>query len=247
VVHFRRERPRRRERVLVIAMKRHRPVWSLLGAVVLLALPARTAHGAESARAWRPATDRALEFEITGGTLTDFDGGTISLRRQHGEHAVWRFGCDVSGVHSRSRVSGEGSSTLGTSETNSVDSYRLTAQLTRLTFPWPERRLRPWLGAALGGGTSHDGTGQASESVSTSKARGIPVVYIAALAGLEYAITPHFAAHAQYAQGTQYSKERTRSAYGGTSSVSGSGNDDLSTNRWQLYSTGARFGVAAFY
>ena len=224
-------------------MKRTHFFWALLGAAALLASPARDAHGAEGARSWRPATNNALEFGILGGRLTDLDGGMLSLRRQHGTHAVWRFGLELGVVHSRSRISLSDTSSVRGAVIENRDNARITAQVTRLSFPWPERRLRPWFGLALGGGTNRRGYENSQPDFTYSVVTGGPYVYGAALAGLEYAITPHFAVHAQYGQGVQYSDRRDDTVL----TYSSRGTNDSSTSDWQLYSTGTRFGLAVFY
>ncbi|MBI5170139.1 MAG: hypothetical protein HZA61_11665 [Candidatus Eisenbacteria bacterium] len=224
-------------------MKRHVLLWALLGASALLVLHARAAHGGAEPRSWRPATANALEFEIVRGELADFDGATISVRRQHGEHAVWRFGCGLSA--SRQRLHSDGNAVSFTSVPDELhsDDFSLSAQLTRLTFPWPERRLRPWAGLALGGGTGRRGTEDVRSGLAVSSQSRTPRVYAAALAGLEYALSTRCAMHAQYGQGLQYSGRRSGGTlqYGETQTVTGK------STSWQLYSTGARFGLAVFY
>lgn len=225
------------------AMKRTHFFWALVGTAALLASPARVALGADGERSWRPATNNALEFGILGGRLTDLDGGMLSLRRQHGRHAVWRFGLELGAVRSRSKTSLSDTSAVQGVAVVIQDDFRLAAQVTRLSFPWPERRLRPWFGLALGGGTTRHGYESAQPDFTYSAVTGGPYVYGAALAGLEYAITPRFAVHAQYGQGVQYTDRRddTVMIYGTR------GTNDGSTSNWQLYSTGARFGLAVFY
>lgn len=224
-------------------MKRTHFLLALLGAGALLASPAREAHGAEGPPSWRPATNNALEFGILGGRLTDLDGGMLSLRRQHGTHAVWRFGLELGAVHSRSRTDLSDTSTVRDAVLEFRDDFRISAQVTRLSFPWPERRLRPWFGLALGGGTNRHGYENSQTDFTYSAVTGGPYVYGAALAGLEYAITPRFAVHAQYGQGLQYSDRRddTVMTYGTR------GTNDSSMSDWQLYSPSTRFGLAVFY
>ncbi len=224
-------------------MKRTHFLWALLGAGTLLASPAREAHGAEGQPSWRPATNHALEFGILGGRLTDFDGRTLSLRLQRGTHAVWRFGVEVDATHSRSETSLRDTSAAQDVAIVLQDDFRMAAQVTRLSFPWPERRLRPWFGLALGGGTTRHGYENSQTDFTYSSVTRGPYVYSAALAGLEYAITPRFAVHAQYGQGMQYSDRRddTVNTYGGR------GTNDGSMSNWQLYSTSTRFGLAVFY
>lgn len=225
------------------AMKRSLPLWALLASTALLALPAGAAHATEGERSWRPATNHALEFEIIRGRLESFDGRALSLRCQHGEHAAWRLGFEVNADRHRRRLSHDGTSTVSGVTTVSQDGFQVTAQLTRLSFPWPERRLRPWFGLSLGGGTYRHAYENGQPTFTYSLVTGGPFAYGAALAGLEYAITPRFAVHAQYGQGLQYTGWREETAL----TYAGRGTSDGSFDGWQLYTTGARFGLAAFY
>lgn len=197
---------------------------------------------------------RALEFEIRGG-LANFDGGTASVRFGHGEHAIWRFGLGLDAR--RTRVTQETLTPPGpsptTRERTSDDRFVLSAQLTRLSVPWPERQLRPWYGLAVGGRAERRGSavhvayslpdGTPTGEVRWSQSRLSPTVYTAALVGLEYSPAPEFALHAQYGFGVQYRRAREKVRY--QSSVTDDGLRD--TDDWQQYSTGARFGVAVFW
>ncbi len=225
------------------AMKRPLLMRALLGSAALLALLANAAHATDGDRSWRPATNRALEFEIVRGRLESFDGRALSLRCQRGEHAVWRLGFEVNANRSRSRLALDDTSSTQEVAAVSRDDFQVTAQLTRLSFPWPERRLRPWFGLALGGGTDRHAYEDAQPTFTYRLVTGGPFVYGAALAGLEYAITPRFAVHAQYGQGVQYTGRREETVM----TYAGRGTSDGSFDGWQLYSTGARFGLAVFY
>lgn len=217
--------------------------WAMLVTASLLVPPAYAAHEAVSATSWRPPTNNALEFEIREGTLASFDGGTLSVRRQRGEHAVWRLGCEFSALHSRIRRSESYPHAEPRLYSGGHDDFTVTAQLTRLTFPWPERRLRPWAGIAFGGGLSRLGWESQENGFAFSTASRVPQAYGVALAGLEYSIAPRFALHAQYGQGAQYSVRHSQGvlSYGIRETSSGP------TTSWQLYTTGARFGLAVFY
>ncbi len=202
-----------------------------------------------------PRMGRALEFEIRGG-LTNFDGGTASVRFGHGEHAIWRFGLGLEARRARgsqeTHVPGAGTSST-THDRTSDDAFSLSTQLTRLSVPWPDRRLRPWYGIAVGGRLERRGNaihvkyalpdGTPTGEVHWSQTRLLPSVYTAALVGLEYSPAPAFALHAQYGLGVQYRRIREEVHY--QSSVTDDGVREI--DDWQQYSTGARFGVAVFW
>ncbi|MBK7367054.1 MAG: hypothetical protein IPJ04_03855 [Candidatus Eisenbacteria bacterium] len=224
-------------------MKPHSPLWAMLGAAALLAAQPNSAHGASDARSWRPATNTALEFGIVRAALTDFDGATISLRRQHGEHAVWRLGFELGATRQRIDVVESTPGPINTPALTHTDDFSINAQLTRLTFPWPERRLRPWAGLALGGGSRREAREEHLPGIDISSSEHGPRVYLATLAGVEYSLSTRIAVHAQYGQGVQYTRRRDAGhvMYYNEQASNGSSSD------WQLYSTGARFGLAVFY
>lgn len=201
---------------------------------------------AQDGESWRPATNKALEYEVWGGRLWDLDGATLSLRRQSGEHAAWRFGLDWSGTKYRDHT--DYRSRFGELETPytvnvNSDAYAVGVQLSRLTFPWPERRLRPWVGAAFRADVDHQGfafrsSGSYEQEAGTTNNR--TRIALVALAGVEYALSRRFAIHAQYGQGAQYSFEDTHGNNAPTERT-GEGN----ALYWYAYS--ARTGLAVFW
>lgn len=226
-------------------MKRHVILWALLGTAALLALHARTAHGGSDVRSWRPATNTALEFGITSGQLTDFDGATISLRRQHGEHAVWRFGCDLSKLELSARTEGVRGNGLRGIWPYGNSRLQLAMRLARITVPWPERRIRPWAGLGFGGGVERGTLELHLSGFDLNTIVRSHWISTAALAGLEYSVTPRFVIHGQYGEEIRYDLTRASGMETLNSSQS-NGFDDVS-RAWTHGATSTRFGVAVFY
>lgn len=226
-------------------MKPHVFLWVLLGAAAHLALHARAAHGGNDVRSSRPATNTALEFGITSGGLTDFDGAMISLRRQHGEHAVWRFGCDLSERELSARAAGvRGNGPRGIWPYGSRN-FQLAIRLARITVPWPERRIRPWAGLGFGGGVERGTLELHLSGLDLNTIVRSRWISTAALAGLEYSVTPRFVVHGQYGEEIRY--ELTRASGTETLNSSQSNKFEDAPRAWTHGATGARFGLAVFY